>query len=134
MVLFEKMKNSPLRTFLESKVKEVLPGIFEDEHDELDIPLVAYTESTSPDAIDGDKWLKNHQPYIWKIGVLTLVDSNKRDWAYAFIGHHREPDHPMEFIGMLHWQDGENDDIARSIERYVECLEACDIVFRVDRW
>ena len=134
-VKFEMKRKSKLLDFLMEQALALLPGIFDDEHPDYEVPFIHYVESTSPDAIDGEKWLENHEPYIHKIGVLALVDSNKAVWAYAFIGHWREPDHPLEFVGHLRWRDGENDDIARSIERYVKCLEMCrPNLFKVDRY
>lgn len=65
-----------------------------------------------------DAWLANNTSYIWKVGVLAQWDSNKCDWAYLFIGHEREPGR-HHFIGCLHWEGGENDDIGRSLPRYV---------------
>jgi len=57
--------------------------------------------------------------YIWRVGVLAQWDSNKCDYARIFVGHEREPG-KLEFIGMLHYRDGENDDIGRSLQRIVD--------------
>lgn len=90
-----------------------------------------YAEDTNPDAINGDAWLDNNTTYIWKIGVLAQIDSNKRDHASLFIAHERQPGR-FEFIGMLNWNGGENDDIARSIQRYVRLAASADpVLFRI---
>ena len=73
----------------------------------------------NPDALDREKWLENGTSYIWRVGVLAQWDSNKCDYARIFIGHERRPNQ-HEFIGVLHWRDGENDDIGRSLKRYLE--------------
>lgn len=90
-----------------------------------------YAEHLSPDAINGDAWLESNSSYIWKVGVLAQVDSNKCDYARLFIGHERRPDQ-MEFIGMLHWRDGENDDIGRSLRRYILAASNIHPVFDHD--
>lgn len=113
-------------------LKNFLLAIAEEKHAE-DIAdgydSVNYKEDINPYAIDGDKWLDTHTSYIWKVGVLTLIDSNKCDYVYAFIGHQRSPDHAPEIIGQLYWKDGENDDIGRSLVRYVKCLSFIHPVF-----
>ena len=73
----------------------------------------------NPDALDEKKWLESGTSYIWRVGVLAQWDSNKCDHARLFIGHERAPLR-HEFIGMLHWRDGENDDMGRSLKRYLE--------------
>jgi hypothetical protein len=88
----------------------------------------SYAEDVNPDAIDGDKWLDNDTSYIWKVGVLAQWDSNKCDYARLFIGHERQPGR-AEFIGMLHWRAGENDDIGRCLLRYLECASSIHPVF-----
>lgn len=81
--------------------------------------IFSYSEDISPDAIDGDKWLETGASYIWKVGVLAVIDNNKCDWVYLYIGHQRKPHSSFEYIGCLHWQDGENDDMGRCLKRYV---------------
>lgn len=80
-----------------------------------------YREDTNSDAINGDSWLNNETSYIWKVGVLAQCDSNKMDYVRLFIGHERAPGE-YDFIGVLYWRGGENDDIGRSIERYMKCI------------
>lgn len=92
-------------------------------------PIVRYEESVNPDAANGGAWLESNTSYIWKVGVLSIADGNKRDWAYLLIGHQREPNARFEFIGKLYWSDGENDDPGRCLRRYVECAARADVLF-----
>lgn len=90
-----------------------------------------YAEDVSHAAVDADRWLKERKSYIWKVGVLAQWDSNKCDYAWLFIGHEREPGR-LEFIGMLHWQGGENDDIGRCLPRYLNAAARIHPVFMDD--
>jgi len=105
-----------LKELLYSKADEISP-LHEDFPDGR-----KYEETVNPDAINGDAWLENNTPYIWKVGVLCQWDSNKFDYCRVFIGHEREPGN-IDFIGMLYWPDGENDDIGRSLQRYLHCID-----------
>lgn len=80
-----------------------------------------YQESINPDALSDD-WLDNKTSYIWKVGVLTIIDNNKADWIYVAIGTQRTPRANPEVIGYLHFRHGENHDPARVIERAVKML------------
>ena len=82
----------------------------------------------NPDAITGDKWLENGTSWVWRVGVLAQWDSNKCDYARLFIGHERGPDQ-HEFIGVLYWQDGENDDIGRCLSRALQVASDIHPVF-----
>lgn len=121
----KKTTDKLLEKFLTDKAKEIKPSIFEGEWAD----CVQYKECVNPDAINGDDWLEKRTSYIWKVGVLATWDSNKCDWVNVFIGHHRSPDHEPEFIGHLYWQDGENDDIGRCLNRYINLLEWVHPVF-----
>lgn len=114
-----------LEKFLRKKANEIAPihPKFPDTR--------RYQESVSPSAIDGAKWLDDNTSYIWKVGVLGQWDSNKFDYARLFIGHEREPGR-LEFIGCLHWQGGENDDIGRCLQRYVNIAGDIHPVFIPD--
>lgn len=124
-----KLDDSKLRDFLVAEAQKSHPQIFDREFIALQ---VGYAESISPDAIDGDKWLESRTSYIWKVGVLSVVDGNKSDWAHLFIGHWRSPEHDCELIGHLFWFDGENDDIARSLARYLKCAEYANTLLSLD--
>lgn len=113
-----------LKEFLLNKAREIRPEIF----DETWPDVLRYSENINPDAINGEAWLKNKTSYIWKVGVLATWDSNKFDYSTVFIGHEREPGR-SEFIGYLHWADGENDDIGRCLVRYLNLLQSEHPVF-----
>lgn len=119
------MSKDNLKNYLLDKAKELKPDIFADGD------CIRYAEDVNPDAINGDDWLKNRTPYIWKIGVLITNDSNKCDWVDVFIAHEREPNN-IDFIGHLNWPDGENDDIGRSVQRYVKLLQNNHYIFEVE--
>ena len=110
-----------LKDFLTAKADELAP-LDESWPDRRD-----YAENENPDALTDD-WLENETSYIWKVGVLAQTDSNKCDWARLFIGHEREPGQ-CEFIGMLYWQGGENDDINRSLRRYIDVASQASYLF-----
>ena len=86
-----------------------------------------YHEKVNDDALT-DAWLENGTTYIWKVGILAQWDSNKCDHAYLFIGHERRPGN-YQYIGMLFWEDGENDDIGRSLSSYLEIASFIHQVF-----
>lgn len=111
-----------LEKFLRQKIKEIRPQVFN-----TDLYHVCYTENISSDALTGD-WLANGNSYIWKIGVLAATDQNKCDFVRVFIAHERKPNR-FDYIGELYWQDGENDDIGRSLARYISILENMHPVF-----
>lgn len=110
-----------LRSFLESKADELAPLDFEFPD------CRGYSEDVNEDALS-DKWLESKTSYIWKVGTLAQWDSNKCDYIRVFIGHERAPGQ-YEFIGMLHYSDGENDDPGRCLRRYPECLADVHPVF-----
>lgn len=79
-----------------------------------------YTEHDNPAALT-DAWLENNSSYIWRVGVLTRIDNNKADWMHVWIGHERHPG-KTEYIGHLHYADGENDDPGQCLMRALELL------------
>ena len=89
---------------------------------------VQYSEDRNPDALSDD-WLENHTSYVYKTAVLLVSDSNKFDWAYILMATQRGKDSEPEFIGSLHFQRGENDDIARVIQRMIRQLALLHPVF-----
>ena len=118
----DKVVISSLEDFLLGEAKEIL------DQDHYIGPIVSYREDINEDALT-DAWLENETSYIWKVGVLSVADGNKRDWGYLFIGHQREPGALFEFIGRLYWADGENDDPGRCLGRYIKCAEMADCLF-----
>ena len=110
-----------LQGFLESKADELAP-LKPDWPD-----CRAYSEDVNDDALS-DAWLENQTSYIWKVGTLAQWDSNKCDYIHVFIGHERALGR-YEFIGMLYYSSGENDDPGRCLRRYPECLAQLHPVF-----
>lgn len=92
--------------------------------------FLRYAEDQNDDALT-DAWLEKRTSYIWRVGTLAVIDSNKRDWAILFVGHEREPG-KLELIGRLNYVDGENDDPGRSLQRIALCAAQADIVFEAD--
>lgn len=90
-----------------------------------------YTEHDNPAALT-DAWLENSSSYIWRVGVLTRIDNNKADWMHVWIGHERRPG-KTEYIGHLHYADGENDDPGRCLMRALELLAMQHPSFEYDR-
>ncbi len=131
--------HSPLRARLEQAVREagLEPGLLAngDIHPSRtlrrlhDVYAVDFASDVNPDAIDGDEWLENGTSFIYEVGVLTLIDSNKCDFIHVFIGQRRGADTAPEFIGHLHWRDGENDDPARTLQRVRKLLRSIHPVF-----
>lgn len=87
-----------------------------------------YQESVSPDALTS-AWLDNRTSYIWKVGVLTVIDSNKCDWVHLVVGMQRDDKSDPIIIGELYFPQGENDDIARVLQRTIELLKPIHPVF-----
>lgn len=96
--------------------------------DEMHRDCATYIEDVNDDALT-DAWLESKTSYIWKVGVLAVIDPNKCDWVYLYIGHQRKPTALFEFIGVLHWSDGENDDIGRCLHRYISIAGLIHPVF-----
>ena len=84
--------------------------------------FVKYLENVNIDALSND-WLENRTSFIWKVGILYIVDANKADWVYIYIGHQRDDKTPPDFIGSLHYNEGENDDIYRCLKRYINLFD-----------
>ncbi len=81
-----------------------------------------YDENINVDALS-DEWLKNGTSYIYKVGVLCAIDSNKCDWVWVAIGTQRSHSADIEVKGMFHFCEGENDDMGRTILRALELCE-----------
>lgn len=90
-----------------------------------------YAENVNEDALS-NKWLDTGTGYIWTVAALAVIDPNKCDWVYLYIGHLRSPTAKPEYIGCLHWRSGENDDIGRCLRRYLEIAEFIHPVFEAD--
>ena len=97
-----------------------------------DMVRATYKEGVNNDARSerSEAWLKNHTSYIWKVGVLTLVDANKCDWGYAWIGILRNDTSLPELVGKFMFPDGENTDVFRVVQRAVALMQGADILFQ----
>ena len=80
-----------------------------------------YSESVNDDA-NSEDWLKNGTSYIYKVGVLCAIDSNKCDWVHVAIGTQRTEKSQPIVIGTLNFEEGENDDMGRVINRAVKLI------------
>lgn len=87
----------------------------------------AYSQDTNDDALS-DAWLDKGSSYIWRVGTLSIWDANKCDWCGLVFGQRRDPDRRPEVIGSARWDDGENDDPART---FVRALTAAAMVHPV---
>lgn len=114
-----------LRALLTEYADKAMPKYDSDEYYE------RYSDNTNQAALT-DAWLEDSSSYIWRVGVLTRIDNNKSDWMFAFIGHERAPGQ-FEFIGSLHYADGENDDPGRCLARALELLSYHHPSFDPDR-
>ena len=72
--------------------------------------------------IPTEEWLENRTSYIYKVGTLAAIDANKCDWVYVAIGTQRSEHSPVQIIGVLHFEEGENDDMGRVIKRVSQLL------------
>lgn len=90
-----------------------------------------YSEDINPDALTED-WLEKRTSYIWKVAVLTAVDSNKLDFTHVAIGVQRDDKNLPELKGTFYFDEGENDDMGRVIHRAVSLLENMHNIFQND--
>ena len=81
-----------------------------------------YDENNNKDALTND-WLENRTSYIYKVAVMTAIDSNKCDFAHVVIGVQRGKDSEPELKGYFYFSEGENDDMGRVIERAFKLLQ-----------
>lgn len=87
-----------------------------------------YAENKNNDALT-EKWLENRTSYIYKVGVLTAMDSNKCDFVHVVIGTQRDENSEPELKGYFWFGEGENDDMGRVIERAFELLKSIHPAF-----
>ena len=87
-----------------------------------------YSEDVNEDA-NTDAWLENRTSYVYKVGVLCAIDSNKLDWIYAAIGTQRKDGSGFEIKGTFHFERGENDDVGRVIKRALDCMKFINPIF-----
>lgn len=109
-----------LRAYLKSKI-DLSP----------DYSTSCYQEDINKDAAT-NKWLDNGTSFVWKVGVLSVIDANKCDWVYFALGIQKTPHSEIDIIGHFCFSDGENDDIARVLKRMMGCLKEIHPVFEDD--
>jgi len=81
-----------------------------------------YSENKNNDALT-DAWLNNRTSYIYKVGVMAAIDRNKCDFAHVVIGTQRGENSEPELKGYFYFNEGENDDMGRVIERAFKLLQ-----------
>ena len=90
-----------------------------------------YSEDVNTDALSED-WLENRTSYIYKVGVLCAIDANKCDWVHIAIGTQRSENSEMEVKGVFYFNEGENDDMGRVIDRAFKLIQYTHPAFDVD--
>ena len=112
-------------------MKEFLRNYLSDKIGDEKYYTFDYKEDVNKDALTND-WLENRTSYIYKVGVLTAIDSNKCDFIHIAIGTQRSDIFEPEFKGYFYFDEGENDDVARVINRAVNLLKNIHPVFNND--
>lgn len=90
----------------------------------------SYQEDINNDALT-DAWLEKETSYIYKVAVMTAIDSNKFDFAHVVIGVQREQNSDYQLKGYLYFSEGENDDMGRVIKRSLDLLEYMHSAFKI---
>ena len=82
----------------------------------------AYAEHTQSQTVVtcGSENADNRAGSVWRVGVLIQSGQHKAEPARMLIGHEHTPG-TFEFIGFLHWRNGEQCEIGRVMMRYIEC-------------
>jgi hypothetical protein len=114
------MMEDTLRTYLKSKC-DLDP----------DYNSYGYYEDINKDAAT-NKWLDSQTSFVWKVGVLSIIDSNKCDWVHFALAIQKTPHSEIDIIGHFNFCDGENDDIGRVLKRMIGCLKQLHPVFEED--
>jgi hypothetical protein len=112
-----------MEKFLKEYIEKQSGGEFDDEW-----TYFEYQEDINGDALT-DEWLENETSYIHKVSVLCAIDRNKCDWVHVAIGTRRSEDSTPEAKGYFYFNEGENDDIRRVINRAINLLEIIHPVF-----
>lgn len=89
-----------------------------------------YLENKNDDALT-DAWLENRTSYIYKVGVMTAIHSNKSGIAHIVIGVQRGGGEKFapELKGYFYFSKGENDDMGQVIHRALGLLQAIHPAF-----
>jgi len=110
-----------MKEFLKNHLKSI--SEFDDEWTSWE-----YSEDVNEDA-NTDAWLENRTSFVYKVGVLCAIDSNKLDWIDIAIGTQRIEGSEFEVKGTLSFHRGENDDVGRVIKRAVDCMKYINPIF-----
>ncbi len=89
---------------------------------------ITYREDKNNDALTNE-WLEQGTSWVYKVGVITVIDANKCDWVYFAVGIQKYKDSNVDVIGHFGFANGENDDIGRVLERAMELLKSIHPVF-----
>ncbi len=91
-----------------------------------------YSEDVNNDALSED-WLENRTSYIYKVGVLAAIDSNKCDFVHVAIASMRGENSTPKIKGYFYFNEGENDDMGRTIDRALKLLQYMHPAFETER-
>ncbi len=94
--------------------------------DKAQMKIQEYTNDViSPFTLYNEKPEENDEDtYIQNVGVLAVIDGNKRDFANYFIGYDRG-DGDCRFVGELDFSEGENTDMEVTLRKIGKCLKKC---------
>ena len=115
---------------MEQFLKDHLNSISQFDFNE-DWTSYEYSEDLNIDALSDD-WLEKRTSYIYKVAVLCAIDANKCDWVHIAIGVQRDKDSEMEVKGVFYFDQGENDDMARVIDRAFKLIQYSHPAFELD--
>lgn len=93
-----------------------------------DLYAFRFAESKNEDALTG-AWLTSRTSYIYNVGVLAAIDSNKCDFVHVVIATQRGINSDPELKGYFYFNQGENDDMGRVIQRSFELLKSIHPAF-----
>lgn len=88
-------------------------------------PRIVYCEDVESDYMES--WGMGGEvecSYIYKVGVLSVSDGNKCDFAKLFIAAEVE-EGKFDYFGELFFSEGENTDLERTLPRIGKCLIGC---------
>ena len=112
---------SELKEFLQAKAKELNPLRTSLEYE-------TYKEDVETNY---RQFIEKDCSWLYKVGVLALIDGNKWDFCTLFIGV-VDQHAACQFLGKLDFSDGENMDVARLLARMVKVIKEVDSIFEED--
>lgn len=87
-------------------------------------PHIQYVEHANDGVLD-DGWMVDGSSFIWKVGLLAVVDSNKADWVKVLIATEHQPG-CVEMMGKMDFPKGVNDDVGRVLNRVFSLFTKLD--------